>query len=118
MPWRGTEGFQLNQYSVDARAPALSGVYALFNDGRWIYFGERENIRDRLTQHVNHETNPCIGRSSPRLFAYALPPNYSDAIGLLSPSRAIPRLCVSSSAQGRFELVALVSPLRESKLVV
>jgi predicted GIY-YIG superfamily endonuclease len=75
MPWRGSNGFNFSQTSVDANAPAASGVYALFNEGQWIYFGESGNIRDRLTQHINNnETNPCVRRSAPRLFAYELVP--------------------------------------------
>jgi len=72
MPWRGSAGFNFNQVSVDANAPASSGVYALFNEGKWIYFGESINIRQRLTQHLNNETNERVRRSLPQFFAYEL----------------------------------------------
>jgi excinuclease UvrABC nuclease subunit len=72
MAWTGSARFNFNQTSVNANAPAGSGVYALFNDGQWIYFGESGNIRDRLTQHLNNETNQCVLRSRPQFFAYEL----------------------------------------------
>lgn len=70
MPWNGTGRLAFNQPSVNAYAPAVSGVYALFNEGQWIYFGESGDIRDRLTQHLRNETNPCVARSRPQFFAY------------------------------------------------
>ena len=57
---------------LNQSAPAQWGVYSLFHEGRWVYFGESGNIRDRLTQHINNETNPCITRSNPPFFAYEL----------------------------------------------
>jgi len=72
MPWNGSGKFNFTQQSVNAYAPAQSGVYALFNDGEWIYFGESEDIRTRLTQHINNETNRCVSLANPQFFAYEL----------------------------------------------
>ena len=72
MPWNGSSRFNFNQLAVNANAPATSGVYALFNDGKWIYFGESENIQVRLTQHINNETNLCVARNRPQFFAFQL----------------------------------------------
>ena len=72
MPWNGTTGFPYNQASVLANAPESSGVYALFNQGVWIYVGEAEKIRTRLLQHLANEQNACVARSHPLWFAYEL----------------------------------------------
>jgi len=50
--WTGTKGFQFTRISILDNASQLSGVYALFNQGVWIYIGEAKNIRDRLLQHL------------------------------------------------------------------
>ena len=70
MPWTGSGAFTFNRQSVNANAPAVSGVYALFNEGNWIYFGESGDIRTRLTQHLNNETNRCVALNAPQLFAF------------------------------------------------
>jgi excinuclease UvrABC nuclease subunit len=72
MPWNGTTGFQFNRASVLLNAPEQSGVYALFNEGVWVYIGEAKNIRDRLLQHLTNEENACVARSHPQWFAYEL----------------------------------------------
>lgn len=72
MPWNGTGGFLFNRTSVLANAPTSSGVYALFNEGVWMYFGEAKNIQERLLQHLTNEQNPCVARSNPQWFAYEL----------------------------------------------
>jgi excinuclease UvrABC nuclease subunit len=70
MPWNGSGGFNFNQASVNINAPAVSGVYALYDEGKWIYFGESKDIKDRLTQHINNETNQCIKNARPDFFAF------------------------------------------------
>lgn len=70
MPWNGSGAFDFNELSVVTNASTESGVYALFNEGHWIYIGESENIRARLIQHLRNEENPCVRRNNPRLFAY------------------------------------------------
>lgn len=70
MAWTGSNAFVFNRASVNQHTPATSGVYALFNQGVWIYFGESLNIRDRLLQHLNNQENPCVARANPQLFAF------------------------------------------------
>lgn len=70
MPWNGTTGFRFDTSSVIANAPDASGVYALFNQGVWVYIGESQNIRERLLQHIANEQNACVRRSNPQWFAY------------------------------------------------
>jgi len=72
MPWNGTNGFSYNRTSVIANAPEASGVYALFNQGVWVYIGEAQNIRDRLLQHLTNEQNVCVAKAHPQWFAYEL----------------------------------------------
>ena len=70
MPWTGSNAYAFNRASVNQSAPPVSGVYALFNQGVWIYFGESVNIRDRLLQHLNNQENPCVAKANPQLFAF------------------------------------------------
>jgi excinuclease UvrABC nuclease subunit len=70
MPWNGSNAIQFNRWSILANAPEVSGVYALFNNGVWIYIGESRNIRQRLLEHLTNEQNPCVVRSQPQFFAY------------------------------------------------
>lgn len=70
--WNGTGGFQFTRTSILANAPESSGVYALFNEGVWIYIGEAKNLKERLLEHLTNEQNPCVARSKLQLFAYEL----------------------------------------------
>jgi excinuclease UvrABC nuclease subunit len=72
MPWNGTNGFAFTQTSIVANAPASSGVYALFNDGKWIYVGEGVDIQARLLTHLRDSHNECVNRANPAFFAYEL----------------------------------------------
>lgn len=72
MSWTGSNAYAFNRTTVNQSAPTASGVYALFNQGKWIYFGESVNIRDRLLQHIDNETNACITLAYPGLFAFEL----------------------------------------------
>lgn len=47
----GAPGFTFNAAAIQANAPAVSGVYALYNDG-WVYVGESQDIRNRLLEHL------------------------------------------------------------------
>lgn len=74
MPWNGSGRFFFNQQSVNKNAPQVSGVYALFSEGVWRYFGESGNIQERLTQHLNNETNAALQRVMPEFFAFQIVP--------------------------------------------
>ncbi len=71
MPWGNTTNYWYNRASVLANTPAQSGVYAIFTAARWIYFGEGQDIRARLLQHVNGD-NECITKAAPTGFSFEL----------------------------------------------
>lgn len=73
MPWNGNANYHFNAQSIAANAPTKSGVYAIFKQGVWIYFGESNDIQRRLTEHLN-ETGTCIKRQMPTAFSYELWP--------------------------------------------
>jgi len=55
-----------------ALAPSVAGVYAICRaDGSYVYFGQAEDIRQRLTAHLI-EVNGCIHREGGAMFAYEL----------------------------------------------
>lgn len=70
--WDGTGGFLFNRTSILANAPEASGVYALFNEGVWVYIGEAQNIKERLLQHLTNSHNTDVTRANPQWFAYEL----------------------------------------------
>jgi hypothetical protein len=70
--WNGTGGFHFNRASIAANAPEASGVYALFNEGIWLYIGEAQNIKERLLQHLTNSHNPDVTKANPQLFAYEM----------------------------------------------
>jgi excinuclease UvrABC nuclease subunit len=75
MPWYGSGRNVYSAQIVGAVAPADAGVYALFNDGKWIYIGESLNIRDRLLQHLRDSHSECIKNAAPQYFAWELTAN-------------------------------------------
>jgi hypothetical protein len=72
MPWNGSGGIPFNHHEVTTRAPSASGVYALFNKGHWIYFGESDDIRASLLEFLDDISASWIAQAKPRLFAYEL----------------------------------------------
>lgn len=73
MPIGDPQGFAWTRQSIVANAPNSSGVYAIYNQQRWIYVGESGDIQARLLQHFNGD-NACITNSSPTGFQYELSP--------------------------------------------
>jgi hypothetical protein len=69
------QGFTFNAESIKRNAPANSGVYAIYNSGRWIYVGESNDIQRRLLQHW-YEEGTCIKLSAPTGFSYELHPSW------------------------------------------
>ena len=65
-PW-----FAWSADSIRANAPALSGVYAIFNAQEWIYVGESNDIQRRLLEHFNGD-NICITTHRPTGFQFEL----------------------------------------------
>jgi excinuclease UvrABC nuclease subunit len=70
MPWTGSGRFSFTESAILATAPRSSGIYALFNEGQWIYIGEGQDIEARLLQHRRDSHNQCVNRYSPAYFAF------------------------------------------------
>jgi hypothetical protein len=66
----GERGHAFSLAGIMSDAPAGSGVYALF-DTDWIYFGDGDNIRQRLLQHLR-EVGTCLHKRPPTGFAFEL----------------------------------------------
>lgn len=71
MPWNNKASYWFNEQSINANAPAASGVYALYDSQKWVYIGESNNIRRRLLEHYN-EAGTCIKRQQPSSFSFEL----------------------------------------------
>lgn len=82
-------GFTFSEVSIDANAPAQSGVYALYTTSEWVYIGETGNIRNRLKEHLRDQR---IMRYRPTGFCFELHPEMArmvrerQLIGQLDPS--------------------------------
>lgn len=68
-----------NQYpysksSIQANAPARSGVYLIDSPKHWIYVGEAGDIQGRLLEHYSgaSDQSDCIDRYNPATFDYEL----------------------------------------------
>ncbi len=72
MPFQNSNAFQFSPQGL-TNAPALSGVYGIFNQERWIYVGETGDINRRLAEHLN-TGGTCIHRYFPTGFTYELSP--------------------------------------------
>ena len=70
MPFTMTTGFLFDALSVGL-APFAAGVYGLYTTAQWVYVGESEDIRRRLTEHLNSD-NPCITLAQPTHHIYEL----------------------------------------------
>lgn len=80
MPWTGSRFFAYTKPSVQENTPPQSGVYVLTtNNGNPIYFGEGQNIRDGLLQHLS-DINTCISRTAPSHFGYELAPGQQQRV--------------------------------------
>jgi GIY-YIG catalytic domain len=61
-------------------APSDGGVYAICGvDGRYLYFGETNDLRRRLSEHLD-DVNGCIQRAGGVFFAYEIYPSYGTRL--------------------------------------
>lgn len=69
-----SDGYKYDKTTVNSTAPADSGVYGIFRQNDWVYWGEAVNIRDRLVQHLDSDwrENPCIPNNHPTGFCFEL----------------------------------------------
>ena len=74
MAWKGSNHFRFNEAWVRIYAPAGSGVYAIYAQGRWLFIGEAEDVRGQLLRLLGGE-NPCIMHQGPTHFAFQSVPS-------------------------------------------
>jgi hypothetical protein len=56
----GLPGMGFSQQDIVASATAASGVYAIYNAQRSIYFGESNDIQRRLLEHLNDRASSIM----------------------------------------------------------
>ena len=74
MPWNGST-VPWNQASIN-HVPAISGVYAIWRPGTWVFIGETNDLRHALMEHFGGD-NACITQSRPTTFGYEAHPEGS-----------------------------------------
>jgi GIY-YIG catalytic domain-containing protein len=75
----GQPAVPLNALGVSL-APSEGGVYAICGvDGRYLYFGETNDVRRRLMEHLE-EGPGCVHRVGGVFFAYEIYPSYGTRI--------------------------------------
>lgn len=75
----GQRTVPLDQAGVSL-APSEGGVYAICGvDGRYLYFGETNDVRRRLMEHLEDETS-CVNRAGGVFFAYETYPSYGTRV--------------------------------------
>jgi hypothetical protein len=67
MPWKNPHLFRFDLSHV-ALHPAAAGVYGIFAESGWVYFGESEDLQRRLGQHL-WDTAHCVHRYGPLHFS-------------------------------------------------
>lgn len=92
MPWQNPTGYALNHVSLLAHAPAAPGVYAIYSGKRWVYFGESEDLRRRLLEHLTDRSH-CMHQFPDLQYSVELAPNRVDRLQDLL--RAYPTPCNS-----------------------
>jgi hypothetical protein len=68
MPWKNPHLFRFDLSNVALHAPATAGVYGLFAEAGWVYFGESEDLQRRLGQHL-WDAEHCVHRYGPLHFS-------------------------------------------------
>jgi hypothetical protein len=71
--WDERAKYVLSRTSVIRNAPAASGVYGLYNVGRWIYIGHSGNICKVLLGYLSGQM-PSVLLWEPKLFSFELCP--------------------------------------------
>jgi hypothetical protein len=61
MPWHTQTGYPLTSPNLFAHAPVKEGVYGIRSGEKWVYFGQSEDIRRRLLEHLR-EPSHCMHR--------------------------------------------------------
>jgi hypothetical protein len=69
MPWKNPSLFRFDFSHIARHAPSDGGVYGIFSDAGWVYFGETADLQRRLGEHLL-DARHCIHRYSPLHFSY------------------------------------------------
>jgi len=73
MPWHNGEIYSFTREGIEENAPSGGGVYVLFDQQRFIYVGESDDIRQSLIQHLAGD-NAWIHAWAPPFFSFELHP--------------------------------------------
>ena len=69
MPFERVFPRSFSAQTVNAEAPAMSGVYGISNAAQWIFIGETDNIQAALMTHLREPANILQDRQ-PTGFVY------------------------------------------------
>ena len=61
MPWHTKTAYALTSLNLQAHAPVKQGVYGIRSGDKWVYFGQTEDIRRRLMEHLSDRSH-CMYR--------------------------------------------------------
>jgi len=73
MPWNNKVGYPLTEQNVVSRVPPTSGVYGIYRDNNWVYFGESDNLSRRLHEHLS-DASHAMHRYAPLHFSFEVLP--------------------------------------------
>lgn len=60
MPFNSSEGYEFSEAGITAYAPAVSGVYGIYNGKKWIYIDEAQDIKTRLYDHFRGVSDQAV----------------------------------------------------------
>jgi hypothetical protein len=76
MPWKNPNIYRLDWSNVVKHAPPSGGVYGIFAETGWVYFGETADLQRRLSEHLR-DRGHCIHDYQPLHFSFEVTPERS-----------------------------------------
>lgn len=73
MFWYNKASYPFTREGIEENAPSGSGVYVLFDQERFIYVGESDDVRQSLMRHLEGD-DTWIHAWAPPFFSYELYP--------------------------------------------
>lgn len=73
MPWHNKESYPFTREGIEENAPSGGGVYVLFDQQRFTYVGESDDVRQSLVRHLEGD-DTWINAWAPPFFSYELYP--------------------------------------------
>jgi predicted GIY-YIG superfamily endonuclease len=104
MPWRQSESYPFTREGIEENAPSAGGVYVLFDQQRFVYVGETDNIQRSLARHLDGD-NAWISAWAPPLFSYELHPAPTRVARQAALIRELKPACNTSWGQNLFRQV-------------